>query len=244
MIWLYTITSVVLISLISLIGLVLFGLSEKSLKKILLLIVSFSAGALLGDAFLHLIPEAVQTTGFTVSVSFFILSGILISLILEQFISWNHCHEDTDGACHPFVYMNLVGDAFHNFLDGAIIAASFLISTKLGIITSVAVLLHEIPQEIGDFGVLLHGGFTKKKALLLNFLTSFAAILGAVIVLSIGVSFTNSVNILLLIASGGFIYIASADLIPEIHRQEKGLVKSLQKLFFFILGIVVMYFLL
>lgn len=244
MIWVYVLISVILVSLLSLIGLVFLGLDEKKLKKILLLLVGFSAGALLGDAFIHLIPETIKKNGFTIEVSLSILGGVILFFVLEQFISWRHCHDDTEGKCHSFAYMNLIGDGLHNFLDGVTIAASYLADIKLGMITTLAIILHEIPQEIGDFGVLLHGGFTKTKALMMNLLTAITAILGAILFLIIGTVFTNSIDIFLLITAGGFIYIAMTDLIPELHRNRKGFAELFMELIFFLLGIGVMLMLL
>jgi zinc and cadmium transporter len=241
---LYTITSVILVSLVSLIGVAFLGLGDKFLKKALLYLVSFSAGALLGDTFIHILPEALKEGSFTVAAALAILSGMVLFFILEKFVFWHHCHKDTTGSCHPFVYMNLVGDGLHNFIDGAIIAASYLASIKLGVVTTIAVLIHEIPQEIGDFGVLIHGGFSKAKALLMNLLSGLAALIGAVLVLFVSTRFDNVINVLLLFTSGGFIYIASADLIPEIHKSEGGIYRSIGELAFFILGIMTMLFLL
>lgn len=243
MVWSYTLISVLLVSLISLVGLLSLALNEAFFKKILLLLVSFSAGALLGDAFIHIIPEATIETGFTIFSSIAILSGMVTFLILEKFVFWHHCH---NGNCkhHPFAYMNLIGDGMHNFIDGAIIAASYLADIRLGVTTTIAVLLHEIPQEMGDFGVLVHGGYTKKKAILMNLLSALMAVVGAVIVLLFGKFLINYIDLLLLFTAGGFIYIASADLIPEINRHYRGWALSSVELLFFLLGMVVMLILL
>jgi zinc and cadmium transporter len=241
-IWLYSILSVLLVSLISFVGILTLSLKAKNLKTILIYLISFSAGALLGDAFIHLIPEAAEKSGFTLNLSAYILAGIAIFFILEKVINWQHCHRHVleEGHIHPFAYTNLVGDGLHNFLDGIIIAASFLISIPAGIATTLAVILHEIPQEIGDFGVLLHAGFTKSKALLLNFASALVAILGAVITFVFANQIENIELILVPIAAGGFIYIASSDLIPELHKDSDKLSKSLLQLIAFLLGIAVM----
>lgn len=240
MISFYTIISVILVSLISLAGLAFFKLSDRFLKRVLLLLVSFAAGALLGDAFIHLLPEAIKESGFTLNAALAILGGIVLFFVLEEFIYWHHCHKDSAGRCHPFVYMNLVGDGLHNFIDGAIIAASYLADIRLGIVTTVAVALHEIPQEIGDFAVLLHGGFTRTKALLMNLLSAVAAVAGAVLILFVGNSFDGLIEMLLLLTVGGFIYIATADLMPELHKSKNSIYSSIAELIFFLFGIAVM----
>ncbi|MFZ2150725.1 MAG: ZIP family metal transporter [Candidatus Absconditicoccaceae bacterium] len=212
----------------------------EKLKKTLIYLVSFSAGGLLGDAFIHLLPEVVEDNGFTILTSFFVLSGILFGLITEKVIHRNHCHMPiTKTHIHPFAYMNLVGDIVHNFIDGLIIGASYLISIPTGIATSIAVLLHEIPQEIGDFGVLIHGGFSKKRALLVNFLTALTAIVGVVIALSLSQYSSQLVQFLIPFAAGSFIYIAGSDLIPELHKENK-LLQGLLQILCFLLGIGLM----
>lgn len=233
--------SVILISIISFIGLFTISINQKKLKKILIYLISFSAGALLGDTFIHLLPEIIKKNNFNLSTSIYILSGIGIFFVLEKFIHWQHCHGNItqEDHVHPFAYMNLIGDALHNFIDGAIIAASYLISVPVGMATTIAVAAHEIPQEIGDFGVLLHGGFTKTKALFVNFLSALAAILGAIITLFAGNTIQNIEIFLIPIAAGGFIYIAGSDLIPELHK-ETNIKKSIIQLISLILGVIVM----
>lgn len=217
--FIYTLIAVFLISLTAFVGVFWLALKEEKLKKILAFLVAFSAGALLGDVFLHLLPELSETAGLSMKISAWILGGIFLFLILESFICWRHCHVPTDNHhTHPVGFTNLVGDGLHNFIDGMLIAGSFLVSVPLGIATSIAVLLHEIPQEIGDFGILLHAGFSKKKALWFNFLSALAATLGALLVFGLG-SVDNFINIIIAITIGGFLYIACADLIPEIHKE-------------------------
>jgi zinc and cadmium transporter len=203
---------------------------------------AFSAGALFGDTFIHLIPEIIEEQGsFNLFSAGFLLFGILMFFVIEKFIHWQHCHMPiTKEHIHPFAYMNLVGDGFHNFIDGLIIAGSYLVDFKVGIATTLAVILHEIPQEIGDFGVLLHGGFSRGKALLLNFATALTAVLGTIAVLLVGSKVEGLSSILLPIAAGGFIYIAGADLIPELHKQSDLKVSVMSMLFFF-LGIFFMF---
>ena len=185
-VWLYSIISVLIVSILSLIGIFTLFLRENHLKNSLLFLVSFSAGALFGDAFIHLIPEAFED-GLGIRLPLYILSGIMTFFILEKFIHWRHCHVPTSKKHpHPFAFTNLIGDGLHNFIDGLLIGGSYLVNIPLGIATTLAVILHEIPQEIGDFGVLLHAGLTKTKALFYNFISAILAILGAVIAILVG----------------------------------------------------------
>jgi len=244
-IWFYALTSVVVVSLISLIGIATLSIKIDRLRKILIYLISFSAGALIGDAFIHLLPEAVEESGgFSIMISLYVILGIVISFVIEKFIHWRHCHMPiTTEHKHPFAWMNLFGDSIHNFIDGLIIGAAYLVSIPVGIATTTAVILHEIPQEIGDFGVLIHGGFSIKKALLLNFAVALTAILGTVAVLIFGAQSENLSLFLVPFAAGNFIYIASTDLIPELHK-ETVVSRSTLQLVWFILGVCVMLLLL
>jgi len=241
-VWLYTIISVVIVSLISLVGVFTFSIDRKKLEKALIYLVSLSTGTLLGDAFIHLIPEVYANgTSKEMSIGIYILAGILFFFIIEKFFHWRHCHHvPCQSHPHPFSYIILAGDTVHNFIDGLIIAASYLVSIPVGIATTVAVVLHEIPQEIGDFGSLIYGGFSRTKALLFNFITGLTAVVGAIIVLSINnLDIVSINNFLIPFAAGGFIYIASADLIPELHKSTDPK-KSLGQILLFILGIGLM----
>jgi len=234
----YTLLSVGAVSLIALIGVSFLAIQEKKLRKFLLYTVSFSAGALFADAFIHLLPEALEEHG-GVAIPLYAIAGILVSLILEKYIHWRHCHlPESTNHTHPFALMNLFGDGLHNFIDGMIIAASYVVSIPAGIATTIAVIFHEIPQEVGDFGVLLHGGFNKKKAVLVNFLTALTAILGAVIALVVE-QYTHSLTTFLVpFAAGTFIYIAGADLIPELHKETQSK-KSFWQILSFCLGVTI-----
>ena len=221
-IWVYSLVSILIVSLVSFIGLLTFPFSGEKFKKILIYLVSFSAGALFGDAFIHLIPEAVSKYGFTLRISLYLILGIAISFIVEKIIHWRHCHHNNKKErIHPFAIMNLFGDIIHNFIDGLIIGASYLVSIPVGIATTLAVIFHEIPQEIGDFGVLLKGGFSRSKALLFNFLTALTAVFGTVVALLISSYIGNITLFLIPFAAGGFIYIAGSDFIPELHKEVK-----------------------
>jgi len=238
-IWLYSLVSVFIVSLIAILGIVTFAIKADKLKKILIYMVSFSAGALLGDAFIHLLPELAEE-GLTLNYSITIIFGVLLFFSLEKVVHWRHCHMPiTKEHVHPFAYMNLIGDSLHNFIDGLIIAGSYLISIPAGVATTIAVIFHEIPQEIGDFGVLVHGGFSKGKAIFLNFITALTAVLGAIFALVLSNYMSNIEGYLISLAIGGFLYIAGSDLIPELHKETKVSV-SLIQILTFILGVAVM----
>jgi zinc and cadmium transporter len=220
-IWFYTIISVFIVSLISLIGVFTLSFDQKKLYKFLIYFVSLSAGTLMGDAFIHLIPEAMRDNKKEINVSLYILLGVLVFFLLEKVLHWRHCHKEPCAEHpHPFSYIILFGDSLHNFIDGTIIAASFLISIPIGIATATAVIFHEIPHEIGNFGSLIYGGFSRNKAILYNFFSAIFAILGALIVLIINFSI-DITNFLIPFAAGGFIYVAGTDLIPELHKHNE-----------------------
>ena len=246
MIWTYTLISVLIISLISVLGAVVLFIKSDQLKRVLLVLVAFSTGALLGDAFIHLIPEAVGNSGgFSNTVTIGIFSGLLLFFVLEKFLRWRHCH-DVDCKDHNQKHlgmMNLVGDATHNFIDGLLIGASFLVSVPLGITTTIAVAIHEIPQELGDFGVLLHSGYKPLQAIKYNLLSALTAIIGAVVALLIGSQATSFIHYAIPITAGGFIYIALSGLVPELHKEES-LLKSTIQLLAMIAGVGIMYTLL
>lgn len=227
------ISSTIIISLISFVGILTLLIKKNFLQKILLVLVALSAGSLLGSAFLHLIPESIEKTSYTFIL---VIAGFLVFFLIEKFLHWQHCHEE-HCEVHTFAYMNLVGDFFHNFLDGLIIAGSFIISTPLGLATSLAIIIHEIPQEIGDFGVLIYGGFSRRKAVLLNFLIALTAVFGGVIGFFLSSASETFLSIIPAIAAGGFIYIAASDLIPELKDKPN----SLLNILIFILGILIMY---
>ncbi len=239
-IFLYTTISILIISALSLLGILTLSIKQEKLEKILIYMIAFSAGALLGDAFIHLLPEIIEEHGFTLQISLFTLIGIGFSFTVEKIIHWRHCHIPTSKSHpHPLSIMNLVGDGVHNIIDGIIIGASYLISIPVGIATTIAVALHEIPQEISDFGVLIYGGFTKTKALLANFLIALTALIGAIATIFIGTNSEQALLFLIPFAAGNFIYIATADLIPELHKNSK-LKQSIFQLIIFILGILIM----
>jgi zinc and cadmium transporter len=233
----YILAATLLVSLVSLIGIVTLGLKEKAFDRILFLLVGFAAGGLAGGAFLHLLPEAVEK-GSPNTVFLYTLIGFTVFFIMERYFYWRHCH---NGVCdvHAFTYLNLIGDGVHNFTDGLVIAASFMTDVKLGIITTLAVIFHEVPQEIGDFGILIYGGFSKTKALFFNFLCALIAVLGAVAGYIVS-NVTHNISLFLIsFTAGGFIYIAASDLIPELHRQKDSKRANLA-FFAFIFGLIFM----
>jgi zinc and cadmium transporter len=250
--WIWTLGSVALISVISLLGVATFLINKNFLQKILTLMVSFAVGAIFGDAFLHILPEIYANGGEheiiehvgevathahahgleNLLAPILIIAGILIFFSLEKFLRWRHCHHLPDGSehKHPVAIMNLIGDGAHNFLDGILIAGSYMVSIQIGIATTIAVILHEIPQEIGDFATLIHAGYKAKKALFFNFLFALTAVLGALLVLILNPSLEITKGILLPLTAGGFIYIAGSDLIPMLHEKNKPLTAVLQVL--------------
>ena len=234
----YILLATFIVSLISFVGVVTLALKDKILTKILLILIGLSAGALMGGAFLHLLPEAVEKSS-GLDVYLFVLVGFILFFLIEKVLHWRHCHK---GECnvHTFHYMNLVGDSIHNFIDGLIMAASFVVSLPLGITTTISIATHEIPQEIGDFAVLLYGGFSKKKAIMLNFTIALTAVLGGIVGFFVSSLIENIVVFILPFAAGGFIYIAATDLVPEI-RKELNMKKYMATLFVFICGILIMW---
>lgn len=237
----YVILSVILVSVISVIGIFFLLMKKTSLDKLLIFLVSLSAGSLFGGAFLHLLPELVESGNFTLSTSFLILGGILLFFVIENFIHWRHCHVPTSkNHPHHLGTMNLIGDGVHNFIDGLVIAASYFVSIPVGLATTLAVIIHEIPQEIGDFGVLLYSGMSKGKALFFNFLSALTALLGAILGIILSGNSEGFVNVAIPLALGGFIYIAGSDLIPEIHKRQSEKF-SLWNLAGIVLGISIMF---
>lgn len=206
-----------IISLISLVGLLVFAIREQMLNRVLLVLVALSSGALLGGSFLHLIPEAVSEAEDLIAVFLYLLAGFCLFFILEQFLHWRHQHGDVHGV-KPFSYLILVSDSVHNLIDGLVIAAGFVAGLPVGVATAMAVALHEIPQELGDFGVLVYGGFSKFRALTFNYVSAVMAVIGGVAGYFAS-SLVEGVTVFLLpFAAGNFIYIAAADLIPEIKH--------------------------
>ena len=233
----YILISTFLVSLISFLGAITLFLKEKLLNEILLILVAFSAGSLLGGAFFHLIPEAIERVGIEeiFDVFLYLIFGFCTFFILENFLNWHHHHAMKHPEIKSFSYLILISDTIHNFIDGLIIAGSFVVSFQIGVVTVLAVALHEIPQELGDFGVLIYGGFKKSKALFFNFISALAAIFGGLFGFLLSKKIGNSTIFLLPFAAGNFIYIAASDLIPEIKQKVSWIY-----FFAFLLGIGIM----
>lgn len=218
--------SVVLVSLVSLVGLATLPLGRERMRSVTAVLVSFAVGALLGDAFIHLIPEAFTGEASPMRSSLLILGGMLLFFLLEKFLRHRHGllhrhHHPAEGERPPLAAINVIGDAVHNFIDGVLIGASYLVSPSLGISTTLAVLFHEIPQEFGDFGILLHSGLSVRNALLLNFASASVAIVGTVTALVVGtMAGTIITSALVPLTAGGFVYLAAADLIPELQHDQ------------------------
>jgi len=238
-VWVYSLASVLVVSLMSLVGIFTICLNGERLKKILIFLVSFAVGGLFGDAFIHILPEAYKDHPPEI-VSFGVIAGIILFFILEKFIYWRHCHSGhCDMHSKPFIVVNVVGDALHNFIDGVIIGASYAANIGLGIATTIAVVLHEIPQEIGDYSILIEGGLSRWRALVLNFLCASTAVLGTVLALTFGSMIKDFTLYALPVTAGGFIYLAGSDLMPELHKEVK-LSRSIMQLLSIIAGVFVM----
>lgn len=220
--------------LVGLVGIFTVYLKKKSLDRIIIILVAFSAGALMSGALFHMLAEVLEAMEAMTAFSY-LLVGFISFFLIERFLHWHHCHEGKCGV-HPFSQLILIGDAIHNFIDGLVIAASFMVGVPFGLLTTVIIIGHEIPQELGDFGVLLYGGYERKKALVYNFLVQLTSVIGGIA----GFFFLHSpenVAFLLPFAAGGFIYIAASDLIPELHKEES-LKKSMFSFAFFLIGIL------
>jgi zinc and cadmium transporter len=245
--YLYAFGSVIVVSLVSLIGLFTISLNIYRLRKVIFILVALAIGALLGDAFIHLIPEAYEGLPGSPIVPLLVIAGIFSFFVLEKLLDWhhhNHGHDESEEhSIKPVGRMVLVSDGLHNLFDGVIIGASFLISREVGIASTIAILLHEIPQEIGDFGVLLHAGYTKTRALLVNFFSALLAVLGVIFVIIVGEIATSIVPYVLPYAAGVFIYIASSDLVPELHKRH-GIKNALYEIVAVLIGVGAMFALL
>jgi len=216
----YTLGSVLAVSLLSLVGLFLLAGGEERARRMSPTLISFAAGALLGDTFLHLIPEIFAGGGLARGLSAQILAGVAVFLVLERFLRHGHFHLSHHGHGHlsTLAISNLVADGLHNLIDGVLIAASYLVSPAIGLSTTIAVLLHEIPQEIGDFGILVHSGLTVRRALLFNLLSATMSLVGAIATLALGHVVGDLARAMLPVTAGAFLYLALAALLPELRR--------------------------
>ena len=217
MIYIYAVLATSFISLLSLVGIFTLSLKRAFLQKIILFLVAFSAGTMLGSTFFHLLPESVEQLPAQVAFQL-TFASLVIFFLIEKVLHWHHCHR-ADCHTHSIGYMNIFGDGLHNFIDGMIIATTFAVSIPLGIITTLGIAAHEIPQEIGEFGVLLHAGFSTKKALIFYVLSAGMAVLGAIVSLLLIESVAGLQAYLIPFAAGGFLYIGAADLLPELRKE-------------------------
>ncbi|MCX7927204.1 MAG: ZIP family metal transporter [Candidatus Omnitrophica bacterium] len=231
----WVVLSTFAVSLASFAGVITFLFKAKILSRIIFYLIGFSAGALIGGAFLHILPEALKDSSSSFVFNW-LIGGLILFFLLERYLYWRHCHVEGQCQIHCFSYLNLIGDGLHNFLDGIMITASYMMSFQLGVTTTVAVLLHELPQELSDFGVLVYGGFSPTRALLFNFGSAVLAVLGALVGYVLFEHTETVVKIILPLTAGGFIYIATSDLIPEIHK-ERNLKRSTLAFIAFLLGI-------
>jgi zinc and cadmium transporter len=243
--WIYALSSVFVVSVVSLVGIATISLSERRLRQTIFISVSLAAGAMFGDAFVHILPESFAKPGRAIATSTYVLTGILGFFVLEKFLRWRHAHE-VEGEIHraiePVGYLNLFADATHNLIDGMLIGAAYTVSIGLGLATTLAIILHEIPQELGDFGVLIHAGFSRSRALVFNFSSGLVAIVGALISLVASNSLSSFSSFMLPFTAGGFIYIAGCDLLPELQKEHE-ISRSVLQLIALVAGLGLMYLL-
>jgi zinc and cadmium transporter len=249
----YAMLAVVIVSLLSFVGVFTISVDEKKLDSFLLVFVSFAAGSILGAAYFELLPEAIELVEGSISLVYITL-GFVAFFFLERVIYWYHGHGHMRGvekkieitgdvskaSVKNFVYLNLVGDAIHNFTDGVVIATSFIIGFPVGFVTTIAAVFHEIPQEIGDFAVLVYGGLKRSLALGLNFFSAVTAVVGSVFAYFFSIYSEGFRGFIVAFAAGGFIYLAACELIPEL-QEEKSLNKSILQFVLFTLGIALIW---
>ncbi|MDD5340946.1 MAG: ZIP family metal transporter [Patescibacteria group bacterium] len=216
---LYGLISTLVISIIGQVGFFVFILKDNILKKILIFFVSFSAGSLIGGAFFHLLPDVIEKNDDILMVFVWTIVGFCLFFMMEKFLRWHHCHDKECEEKKHLGQINMVGDGIHNFLDGVIVMAAFVVSPALGLATSISIISHEIPQELGDFGVLLYSGYNRTKAIIFNFLLSVIAVLGALVGYFLSNEISGFANVIIPIAAGGFFYIAASDFIPEMQKE-------------------------
>lgn len=233
----YTLLAVTAVSLISLVGIFSLLFTKRFVDNLSHYLIALSTGALLGAAFLDLLPEAVESAGIELTATY-ILGGIILFFFIEKLLSWHHCHDGHCDSHEVLPYMILYGDIIHTFIDGVIIATAFLVDTALGIATTIAIIFHEVPHEIADFFVLIYGGFSKSKALFYNFLVAMTHFVGVAAVYLIYTQSQNTIIYLLPVATGAFLYVAMADLMPELHKK-LNLKQTILQLSLMLAGIII-----
>ena len=237
--WLFSLASVLAVSAVSLVGAVALAFDPATVRRVARSLVAFAVGALLGDAFIHLIPESFSA-GPSLRPSLLMLAGVLLFFVVEKLLRHWHHAPTGGGVRSELVWINVLGDGVHNFIDGMLIAASWLVSPRLGLSTTAAVFLHELPQELGDFGVLVNAGLPVRRALWFNLASASLAVAGALVALLAGAALGRAVpDVLVPVAAGGFVYIAGSDLIPEL-QQDRSLAGLLTQSGFIALGVAVM----
>jgi zinc and cadmium transporter len=213
----WIVVSGVLMSAIALVGSVTLLLPERVFVRLVLPLVALAAGSLLGGALFHMLPESVDALGNDLTVYGWVALGVVAFLVLEQFLHWHHCHRPI-GAHRPVGYLILVADGLHNLVGGLAVGSAFVLDTRLGIVTWLVAAAHEVPQELGDFGILVHSGWTRRLALTYNVASALTFLVGSV--LAYALSGAIDVTVLVPFAAGNFIYVAAADLLPQLTTQE------------------------
>jgi len=236
--FLQIIIATLIISFVSFVGIIVLARKKEISSSTLGLLVSFAAGAILATVFFDLIPEAFEGLGTLT----WVLVGIILFFIFESFVHWHHHGEDIQRHEHNkkskhVAFLNLIGDAIHNFVDGVVIAASFIVSTATGMATTLVIGLHEIPQELGDFAILVKGGLSKKKAIFFNFLSAVFVILGGILGYFFLVQIENLLPYFISLAAGGLLYIATTDILPELHKEERSYRRMILQTLIFLLGV-------
>ena len=233
----WIVLSGVLMSAIAMVGSATLLMRASTLDRLLMPLVALAAGTLIGGAFFHMIPEGLVATGSSLGVGIAVVGGFLTFYILEQLLHWHHCHRARSDCKQPLTWLILVGDGLHNFLGGLAIASTFLVDVRLGITSWLAAAAHEVPQELGDFGLLVHGGWSKRRALLFNALSGLTFLAGGL--LTYGLSFQIDVVWLIPFAAGNFIYIGASDLVPEVNKQHS-VKRGVVHLLTFVAGLAMM----
>lgn len=234
----WIVASGLLMSALALVGSVTLLFSDMTLRRLLSPLVAFAAGSLLGGAFLHMLPAAVEKDGDLLTAFMWVLSGFTVFFALEQFLHWHHCHRSSSSCKEPLTYLILLGDGLHNFIGGLAVAGTFLIDIRLGLLTWLAAAAHEVPQELGDFAVLVHGGWGKRDALRFNVLSALTFLLGGIV--TYVASFRVDIAFLVPFAAGNFVYIAASDLVPEVNKH-RDLTTNVLHFFSFTAGIALLY---